>query len=522
MKKLLLATFTLLISLGSIQAQHACGTSMQDQYDMRERLIQNRENAAHQGAAGQRDEVYYVPIKFHLVGKADGSQVANPGLVLDMLCTLNNAYADIDIQFYIQMPFNYIYHEGLYSNAQGVAGGAGGASFQIAGSKVQTALNIFIVGSFYQNGSLLGFYQGPFPTNDYIVIKKGATYGSTAPHELGHFFSLAHPFFGWENPDNIGWNVTDHGNPVGINAPSIGFQFPIKNEKQDQSNCTVAADAICDTPPDYLFAFSPVQNGCNTWTGGAKDPNNEVVDPIENNMMSYFSPCAEYTFTQDQKAAIILDLESPQRNYVRPGITPDLTEITETSILIKPIDGEATPGYNVIEFDWQSVAGAQYYILEIDFLPTFAGLPQRHIVEGSYKVLEFDFNANANYYWRVRPFGEYFTCGTSYSATGTFKAGADVISGVSDIQQVSAWNVRPNPVAAGQLLSIEVDASQSFEATVDLYNTAGQLMKSVGTQNFAAGVTTLDVSVADLSPGLYIVAISTEKGIMNKKVVVTK
>ena len=87
---------------------------------------------------------------------------------------------------------------------------------------------------------------------------------------------------------------------------------------------------------------------------------------------------------------------------------------------------------------------------------------------------------------------------------------------------MNGWNVRPNPVSSNQLLNVEVDATQTFEATLSIYNTAGQLMKTVGNQNFGVGVTTLAVSVADLSPGLYIVAISTKDGVMNKKVVVNQ
>ncbi len=518
MKKNFIATLALLLSLGiTLQAQHSCGTSMHDQYDLRERLIQNRANAAHQETAGQRNTDYYVPIKFHLVGKADGSQVANHALVLDMLCTLNEEYAEMDIQFYIKMPFNYIYHDGLYSNPQGTTGGPGGGAFQISTNKVQNALNIFIVGSFYQQGSLLGYYQGPFPTNDFIVIKKNATYGSTAPHEVGHFFSLAHPFFGWE--DNA-WNPNVHGNPVGINAPSVGFQFPIPNEMQDQSNCLSAADAICDTSPDYLFAFSNGQSGCNTWTGGAMDPNGDVVDPIETNMMSYFGSCSDYNFTEDQKTAIIADLESPQRNYVRPDYTPDLTEITEIPELIEPIDGATTSGYNAIAFDWTAVAGAQYYVLEIDFLPTFGGSPTRYIVDGSFKIVEDIFNANGNYYWRVRPFGEYFTCNSEYSESGTFKAGSTV--NVDEIKAVSGWSIHPNPISTSQVLNININANQAFDATVSLYNTTGQLVRSVAKQNFGTGVSNLDLSVAGLSPGLYIVTVNSKEGVLNKKVIVTK
>ncbi len=251
------------------------------------------------------------------------------------------------------------------------------------------------------------------------------------------------------------------------------------------------------------------------------DPDGVEVDPMENNIMNYYFGCADYEFTPDQQEAMVNDLYSPSRNYIRPGITPNLDEITEAPTLVSPINGESTPGFNLVEFDWEPVAGAEYYILEVDFLPTFAGQPSRFIVSNAtFKVVEDIFTANSTYYWRVRPFGEYTTCGVQYSERGDFVTGS--IVSTREIQEVSGWNIRPNPIKAGELLSIEVEAASSFTGDVNLYNTTGQLMKTISRYEFGTGVSTVQLSVNDLPAGIYITTIETTHGVMNKKVLITK
>ncbi len=525
MKKIFLAAFTLLLTVVSLSAQHApCGTSQHDQFEMRERLIRNRANAAHQESAGERDVDYYVPLKMHLVGRGDGTQRVSEALMVDFLCQLNTDYADQDIQFYYDFPFNYINNDQLFSNPQGSGGG-----LQITLNKVNDAINIFIVGSFQQAG-LLGYYQGPWPSNDFIVIRQSAVIGETVTHEMGHFFSLPHPFFGWEPPSNEadnpyapqmyqGWSEQFFGLSVGPNSPSYDFGVPVPNEKVDQSNCMTAADAICDTPPDYLFAFSNQQSGCNDWNGGAQDPDGVEVDVMENNFMSYFQGCSDFTFTSDQRDAIIADLESSERSYIRPGYTPDLTEITETINLVEPIGGETTSGYDVVAFDWDPVAGAQKYVLEISITPAFTIAPQRYVLDATYKLV-YDFNPNITYYWRVRPLSEYASCGAAYSANGTFKTGTALSAG--QIDAVNAWNISPNPVTTSQALNVEIDATQAFEAEINMYNVAGQLVQTINNQNYGVGTNNVALKTAGLNPGLYIVTITSENGVMNQKVVVTK
>lgn len=528
MKKMLLATFAVLISLIAVQAQqHVCGTSMQDQYDLRERMFRNRANPALQGTSGSRDVDYYVPIQIHIVGRTDGSQYISEAQVLDFLCTLNNDYADQDIQFYFKSDFNYINNDALYTNAQ-----SNGGRLQISANRVNNAVNIFLTGNFPQTG-LLGYYQGPAnSTADYVVIKKSAVLGNTASHELGHFFSLAHPFFGWEPPNNPesypgfpdsyqGWNEQYFGNPVGSNAPSYDFGFAIANEKVDQSNCNSAADGICDTPPDYLFAYSPLQVGCNEWNGGAMDPNGDLIDPMENNMMSYFNACANFTFTPQQKDAIINDLESNARNYIRPGYTPSTEEITEQPVLVSPVEGETADGYNYVKLDWDAVPGAQKYFVEIDRFQNFSFNPVRYVVsETSVEVLD-KLLPSTTYYWRIRPFAEYITCGTPFSETRSVKTPSNTVN-VGEIEAVDAWTVQPNPVSTDQVLTVSINATQSFEAEVNLYSLTGQLVRKLNNRDFGVGSTTIELSTEGLTPGLYLVAVNSREGVLKQKVVVTK
>jgi len=531
MKKMLFAAFAILIGVITIQAQHVCGTSIKDQYEIRERLFANRANAALQESAAQRDAEYYLPIQVHIVGRTDGSQYVSESEILDFLCVINNNYTDQDIQFYFKLPFNYIDNDALYTNAQ-----SNGGELQIDANKVSNAINIFITGNFPQTG-LQGYYQPPaLPSADFIVIKKSALIDNTASHELGHFFSLAHPFFGWEPPSNpelypgydenvpgseyAGWNEQYFGNPVGNFAPSYGFSGSVRNELADQSNCMIAADGICDTPPDYLFAYSPLQTGCNDWNGGAMDPAGTLVDPMENNMMSYFTGCSNFTFTPDQKAAIVTDILSNARGYIRSSYVPELTEITETPVLVAPANGVTAEGYNSVKFDWDPVNGAQRYFLEIDRFNNFSFNPQRYVLEGTSLVVE-DLDPNRTYYWRVRPFAEYVTCGTPFSEIRTVLTNNNIVS-TGEIEAVNDWTVRPNPVSSNETLNVAIDAAQSFEAEINLYSITGQLVKTISNRNFGVGLTSVELDINGLTAGLYMVAVTSDEGVINQKVVITK
>ena len=70
------------------QETGVCGT-MPTEASM-QRTLRNRDTYL-ANPTQTRNVVTYVPVKFHLIGKADKTQVISEGRVLDMLCRLNEA-----------------------------------------------------------------------------------------------------------------------------------------------------------------------------------------------------------------------------------------------------------------------------------------------------------------------------------------------------------------------------------------------------------------------------------------------
>ena len=499
----LLFIAAILLLGGTVQAQHAiCGTGYSP--EMMQRLLANKKAIADSPATFRNGDITYVPIKFHLIGKGDGSSRISEGLVLDMLCHINEEYADQDIQFYVFNGFNYIDNNAAYSNPEDVP-------LVMAGQKDNDAMNIYIgQKADPPNGSGLGVTLGYYsPSNDWIVIKKSEINGNsaTAPHEIGHYFSLPHPFLGW---DCTSWTEAEFGNPTNITTAPCS---PVPVELADGSNCNTAGDMICDTPADYNLGFSD-GNDCN-YTGNCMDPNGNLLDPMENNFMSYFNGCADYEFTPDQKALIAADLNS--RIGLDTDWQPSATEINGIPDLVAPVGGATTSGYNNVLIDWTPVDGATHYVLEIDLAANFSIIPQRFVVAGdSYWVTTL--NASTTYFWRVRPFNSYVAC-TDKSVTGEFKTP----STTSTVEPafVNNWTVRPNPVAQGDQLEIIIDSNENFDATIRLLTTAGQLVQ-MEQATFNSGTAYHTVDTRDLTAGIYLLSIQSDAGVLNRRVVIGK
>lgn len=501
---LLTACYAGVTFLTAQENQGVCGMSAADQMLFHDRLVDNIKRVESGQMVQERGAIQYVPVYFHLVGNGQGTGRVKESLVLDQLCALNKAYEPMDIRFYLRPQpgssnvFNYaINNNNVYSNQT--------SWLTMYNNRHLNALNIFIVdeavplGSSGGVGEILGYYN---PTRDWVVAKRnqisGSVSNSTIAHEVGHFFSLKHTFLGWEGQS---FDETHPSWPVAPNLTPAGTP----TERMDGSNCTVAADLLCDTPPDYNFGFG--NPGC-TYTKGAKDPNGVLVDPMENNTMGYFEDCNPYAFTQDQGNVVLADLASTNRNYLDNNFTPAAEEITTPAdLLVAPANSATTSYYDEVLLEWKPVAGATYYLVEVDVIFAYnSPSAQSHIVSSTSKLIT-GLAPNRTYFWRVRPFNEYATCTTPRQQS--FKTPAT--SAIRDIEGLNALQVAPNPVNSGTAMLL-VNAERNFEANLQVFDVAGRQVFARNGLFISNGDNTLEIPVSDLKNGLYFVLLQNEEG----------
>ena len=58
--------------------------------------------------------------------------------------------------------------------------------------------------------------------------------------------------------------------------------------------------------------------------------------------------------------------------------------------------------------------------------------------------------------------------------------------------------------------------------TIDIYNTLGQVVKSIPSTNYDAGAQNMQIDVAGLTNGLYLVNMNSEKGTQTLELSVVK
>ncbi|MEL6865607.1 MAG: T9SS type A sorting domain-containing protein, partial [Bacteroidota bacterium] len=120
--------------------------------------------------------------------------------------------------------------------------------------------------------------------------------------------------------------------------------------------------------------------------------------------------------------------------------------------------------------------------------------------------------------WRVRPYGEYHTC-TSFSDRGNFKT-SSVVSTI-DLDSDKSWTIQPNPLPYGQSLLINIKSTIPFEGDIQVYDVTGHQLFNSSRYAFNAGDTQVELNLPDLSPGVYVMTLESENGILNKKLVIT-
>lgn len=91
-----------------------------------------------------------------------------------------------------------------------------------------------------------------------------------------------------------------------------------------------------------------------------------------------------------------------------------------------------------------------------------------------------------------------------------------IVTDAKPVVSTSPIKVYPNPVTSGRL-SLELGAGMNGQGTVNIYNTAGQLVHSQPASNLAAGEA-LDLDVSRLPRGIYNLQVVSETGRMSANV----
>ena len=513
----LLGTILFCSSL-SAQKGNFCGTT--ETGAITKRLIENKKYLATHPIFERA--ITYVPIKFHIISTDAGTGGVKESAILDMLCGLNEFYAPMDIQFFAKGGYNYFNSTAAATDPQSPAG-----ELQLKSKKVKQMINIFLCQSFTKAG-LLGYYTEGYPgyQNDFLVIKKSevSSGAKTAEHEIGHFFSLLHPFNGWEDND---YDPLVHGNPVNIlTAPTMSSEPPFNSiaiEFVDGTNCQTAGDLICDTPASYNFANSYWSSkGCVPLDNSVKDYHMQIVAPDVKNIMDYFAACSDYHFSNKQQDLIKTDLTNRKatfgNNKLNCTTTPNLNIIT-TNVLSPNIDsGKVIPNYGDIKLDWEDSPGATAYIVEIDGATNFASPAYKSAIVTASEWTAPGLVKNKKYYWHVYPYNEYSTC-AGWSKTYGFTTGQWVVS-TNDIKELDSWKINPNPANRNSVATLELNSLLTFTADIIVSDITGKTVLVKNSIAIQDGAQTIEISTANLNAGMYLVQLRTETGIATQKLVI--
>ena len=507
--KIFVTLFSILLSSLSVFSQMnfngACGTS--ESYAAVKNLLESK--ALYKKLEFSHTEtIKYIPIKFHLIAKNDGTGRVKEYDILKQLCILNEDFSSTDFQFYAKdADFSYVNSSNIYDEPANSAF----AKDQMQTLRDHQAINVFVVNEINNGaggiGTPLAYYQHDL---DWIVIeKKEPKIGSnTLSHEMGHFFSLLHTYHGWGMG---GFNTSSSGWPIApINDPSGGV-----TENQDGSNCDSAGDFLCDTPPDYGFGW--LDYTCN-YTGGAKDPKGALVEPMEHNQMgSFVNGCYPYAFTADQANMMYADYTKPRRNYINSNYIPNTTQITTQATLLTPENNSSSNSSSGVVLDWNDVPYADYYLLEVSRTSNFSQLNQTYIVTLSQKELPA-LTPDKNYFWKVTAFNEGASCVDNLtSSKWKFKAGP---LANSNIVEINTWDVTPNPTSASNL-KLAIDLNKALDITAQLVSINGQVLFS-NDLKITTGKQVITMPDTKVSNGTYFLRLISKDGMETRRVVIQK
>ncbi len=512
MKKIILFFFTSFIWVSTFAQTHYCGTPAGKSKWLKEYqknpVVYDRAN----------DSLLWVPMTIHIVGTDQGTGYFSYRNLYDALCTLNDDFLESNIQFFIKGDINFI-DTSAYYNHETVIDGA----YMMFKNNVPNTLNNYFVNDPAGNCGYNLPYAG-------IAVKKSCASPTdhTWAHEVGHALSLPHPFLGWEGGVSYDGSIPHSYNnpaPEWVTYDYTNFKDVLYEdtlivdtawvEKVDGSNCQIAADGFCDTPPDYLNYRWNCDNN-NMSTVEQTDPTGAKFFSDGNNVMSYsVDDCVHY-FTPEQMAAMRTNLETEKANLLQGNQDPaDVGEITAVPNLTFPTAGEMTPkqGFN---FHWDEVDNASHYLVQVSVVNTFLIVVYEAFTDQNFLLVDKDL-PTTDLFWRVRPLNRSNGC-VEVDNFETFTVDGD-LTGTKDLNNIDFYQIFPNPAASGHTIYLDIQSKVTQEVSAHFYDIAGREIFNIN-KNLTSGYNQLDFNLPELSSGLYSMVLKTPEGNIYEKILI--
>lgn len=497
----------------SQQIPHSgCNMGTKECLEIKQRLLKNRQNVSHSAIQQFRSQTTtWLPISFHVVGDNAGNYYADTSQLDAAICELNTNFSSQNIQFYVSS-ISYLNDSLLdYNPLDSIA------QSSVIPLKIANTINIVVTrNQIYKtiHNSNISFYS---ELGDFIAFDQDLlTHNNISTHEMGHFFSLLHTFFGWEYQTNA-----DYANYVGNPAPDSLYLVDLNTYIQVENfvrtgpnaNCNTAGDGFCDTEADYLglVANCPL-------ISDFRDPLNVPIDPDEGNVMSYYV-CKSY-FSPEQEAAIAADIIS--RGWANLS-TPNINVIDTTGIqAIQPLDSQVVNvgTSSVMTLEWSPIIGATSYQLilsrqhpSLPFL-SFTVLDTTFATTGNSMTFNTNILTNGlTYTWKIKGSNSYYKC-SPFSKLFSFQT-----STLSTIKSTNKGNLGFRTIVHPNSIECIVTTKATTSGTIYLYNALGQILINSPIE-LTGGEQRIHLPQQNLQSGIYILTIqTTDNEMITKKII---